>query len=169
MATKDDQKHLKCLKEEQKFLIRLQTMLQKQLTALKVEEAALLKMVSMTARGGSTPDANQDTTTATSINRIPTQSASGILHAGLNRSVMDDTAVNQAPIDLRNLKVGKMDSQSFPSLDIGTLPNDKSTNTEDRIDLRLSDSDEDESDEDIEIEQDYYDDEDDEDNYSDVF
>ena len=159
MATRDDRKHLRCLKEEQKFLIRLQTMLQRQLTALKVEEAALLKMISTTARGGSTPDVNQDTTAASSR------------QTGLNKSVIDDTAVNEAPIDLTNLKVGKLDSQNFHSFDIGTLPTDKLDNTEAKINLDLSESDEDESDEniDIDIEEDYYDDEDEEDRYSEVF
>ena len=140
MAGKEDKQHLNCLKEEQSFLIRLQTRLQKQLRDLKVEEAALLKMISMAARGGPKPTASQKATGHT--HEISTQSTLSFIKTGYSEELLDDTVVNQAPLDLKDLRVEKVESEALPLLHIGSLSTEKIKNIDIEIDLDSSEREE---------------------------
>ena len=175
MTTKDDQKHLKCLKEEEKFLISLQIRLQKQLKLLKVEKAALLKMISMAARSGSGLTDADDTsntvpfsTTATNDNdkKQTTLSSHETLYSsqgGCNEDLFGDTVVNQAPLDLEGLTVAKGKNQNLPMLDINPLYTEELNDQSKHMGMNLRISDEDDDDEDDDDHND--DDDDDDDDY----
>lgn len=145
MAGKEDQQHLKCLKEEQEFLLRLQTRLQKQLRGLKVEEAALLKMISMAARGGSKPTASKKATGPN--HEMSTQSTHSFIKTGYSEEVLDDAVVNQAPLDLKDLQIGTIESEAFPILRIGPLSTEKIKENDLEMDIDSSER-EDEDDDD---------------------
>ena len=143
MATKEDQEHLKCLKVEHEFLVGLQTRLQKQLKDLKVEEAALLRLISMVPLGNSAPTASH-TATDQSTHQFPGPGNTVFTHAGYSDKISDDIVVNQAPLDLQHLTVEKVDTQSFPVPDIDPLCTQNFQT--DNLTSRLSSSNEEEDD-----------------------
>lgn len=126
-----DHRHLKCLKEEEEFLLRMQLHLQKQLRCLKVEEAALLKMISSAAkadwprRGVSiyqVGDRPSSGTAKDEFSTLTSQKQRGAYMSGENPDISNDVAVNQAPLSLKDLTVAGDDcSDNLPLLDVNSL------------------------------------------------
>lgn len=108
----------------------MQNRLQTQLKLLKVEEAALLKMISTTAR--------EDV-----ADNVGTHSS--IIGKG-NGELLDDASVNQAPLDLKGLTVAKTQTDSLPVLDINPsmISSGFGSSEEIKVKLKLSESEEEE-------------------------
>eukprot|EP00112_Aurelia_sp_Birch-Aquarium-sp1_P007674 Seg1838.8 transcript_id=Seg1838.8/GoldUCD/mRNA.D3Y31 product="hypothetical protein" protein_id=Seg1838.8/GoldUCD/D3Y31 len=100
---KIDQKHLSDLKEEEKFLLRMQFKLQRQQKLLKVEEAALLKLMSGNANGPNAKGSKFPLST-TSLPAAQGTTISGQVQMNDN-NFLQDTAVNTAPLRLDNFTV----------------------------------------------------------------
>eukprot|EP00112_Aurelia_sp_Birch-Aquarium-sp1_P007672 Seg1838.6 transcript_id=Seg1838.6/GoldUCD/mRNA.D3Y31 product="hypothetical protein" protein_id=Seg1838.6/GoldUCD/D3Y31 len=101
---KTDHKHLSDLKEEEKFLLRMQFKLQRQQKLLKVEEAALLKLMSGNANGPNTNKGSKFPLSTTSLPAAQGTTISGQVQMNDN-NFLQDTAVNTAPLRLDNFTV----------------------------------------------------------------
>ena len=102
--SKVDRKHLQCLREEEKFLLRMQNQLLNQQKRLKVEEAALLKL--MSASGTSRGDVGKQGTAAKSEAVVSQLECKSSHTTNKNRiHCLEDTVVNVAPLSLDDLTV----------------------------------------------------------------
>eukprot|EP00795_Rhopilema_esculentum_P008739 gene8739-14762_t len=102
--SKVDRKHLQCLRDEEKFLLKMQNQLLNQQKRLKVEEAALLRLMSAsgTSRGGVGKQG-----TAAKPETVVSQLECKSSHTTIKSQIdcLDDTVVNVAPLSLHDLTV----------------------------------------------------------------